>query len=75
MEDIVILLFSGVRGFCDKVEVSKVQGFANDWLAHANSQHKAQIADAIIKANYTITPEIETYMNKACGDFLASYSA
>ena len=75
MEDIVVTLFVGVKGFADRVEVSKVSAFASAFLGHVKTTHKAAIIDGIINAKYTITPEIEANMMKVAEDFTSSYTS
>ena len=75
MEDIVITLFVGVKGFADKVEVSKVPAFAEAWLEHVKSSHKATIVDAMISADNVITKEIEEKMLAAAEAFTNSFNA
>ena len=55
MEEIVVTLFVGVRGFADKIEVSKVSTYSKAWLKFIITNHKAAVIDAIIKEKYTIT--------------------
>jgi len=75
MEDIVVTLFVGVKGYADRVEVSKVSDFAKSWLEHVKSSHKKEVIDAIVGAKYTITPEIEAHMKKLAEDFTTAYTA
>merc|ERR1712000_379392 len=73
MEEIVVTLFIGVRGFADRVEVSKVSSFAASWLDFIKASHKSDVIDAIVKSNYTITKEIEENMMKLAEDYTTSY--
>jgi len=75
MEDIVVTLFVGVKGFAYRVEVAKVSDFAKSWLAHVKASHKASVIDAIVGAKYTITKDIEAHMLKLAEEFTASYTA
>ena len=75
MEEIIITLFVGVRGFADRVEVSKVNAFSNAWLKHVQTSHKAEIIDAIIKEKYTLTKEIDAKLTQLAEDFTKSYSS
>jgi len=75
MEDIVVSLFVGVKGFADKVDVAKVQDFAAAWLNFAKTSHKADTTDAIVAAGYVLTPEIETKMMALAEEFTSSYNA
>jgi F-type H+-transporting ATPase subunit alpha len=74
MEEIIITLFVGVRGFADKIEVSKVLGFSNAWLKHIMSSHK-DVVDSLIKEKLTLTKEIDAKLLKLADDFSMSYSA
>jgi len=73
MEEIVVTLFIGVRGFADRVEVSKVSAFAAAWLEFIKSSHKAAVIDAIVSSKYTITKDIEENMLKLAESFTSSY--
>mmetsp|Transcript_34444 Transcript_34444/g.71069 ORF Transcript_34444/g.71069 Transcript_34444/m.71069 type:complete len:549 (+) Transcript_34444:53-1699(+) len=75
MEDIVVTLFVGVKGFADRVDVDKTSEFANAWLEHIKSSHKAAVIDAIIAADHAITPEIETKMLALAEDFTNTFNA
>jgi len=75
MEEIVVTLFIGVKGFADRVEVSKVGDFAKAWLEHVKGSHKAQIIDAIISSKFEITPSIQEYMMKTADAFTTSFTA
>jgi F-type H+/Na+-transporting ATPase subunit alpha len=75
MEEIVVTLFVGVKGFADRVEVSKVSDFSKAWLHHVVNNHKAAVIDAIVKENYTITKDIEATMMRLAEEFTTSYVA
>merc|ERR1711871_1175494 len=75
MEDIVVSLFVGVKGFADRVDVAKVQDFAAAWLNFAKTSHKADTTDAIVAAGYVLTPEIESKMMALAEEFTTSYNA
>jgi len=75
MEDIVITLFVGVKGFADKVEVSKVAAFAEGWLKWVKANHKATTIDAIIAAKQTITKEIETHLMALATEYTNQFNS
>jgi F-type H+-transporting ATPase subunit alpha len=75
MEDIVVTLFVGVKGFADRVEVSKVSDFAEAWLEHVKASHNDAIIKAIVNADYTITKEIEEVMLKTADEFTVALNA
>jgi F-type H+-transporting ATPase subunit alpha len=75
MEEIVVTLFIGVKGFADRVDVAKVSDFAKAWLEFIKTSHKSAVIDAIIKEKFTITKDIESHMLKLAEEFTASYTA
>jgi F-type H+-transporting ATPase subunit alpha len=75
MEEIVVTLFVGVKGFADKVEVAKVLDYSKAWLNFIKTSHKADVMEAIVNAKYTITKEIETHMLKLADEFTTSFNA
>lgn len=74
MEEIIITLYIGVRGFADRIEVSKVSAFSDAWRKHIFTSHK-DVVDAIIKEKYTLTKDIETKLMALAESFTSSYSA
>jgi F-type H+-transporting ATPase subunit alpha len=74
MEEIIITLYIGVRGFADRIEVSKVSAFSEAWRKHIFTSHK-DVVDAIIKEKYTLTKDIETKLMALAESFTSSYSA
>jgi len=73
MEEIIVTLFIGVKGFADRVEVSKVSQFAVSWLEHIKSSHKSDVIDALKKEKYTITPPLEALMLKLAEEYTSSH--
>jgi len=73
MEEIIVTLFIGVEGFADRVEVSKVSSFANSWLQHCKTAHKADVFDTLLKEKYTITPALKAHMLKLAEEFTTTY--
>jgi len=74
MEDIVVTLFVGVKGFADRVDVAKVNAYSAAWLDFIKTSHKAAVIDAIVKENYNLTKEIEEKMMKLAEEFTSSYN-
>ncbi len=75
VEEQVVILFAGVRGFVDKVEVNKVQQYEIDWLAHVKNFHKDAVLEGIKRDNYVLTDEMEGKLKKICGEFTDSFIA
>lgn len=75
MEEIIVTLFIGVKGFSDRVEVSKVSHFAGQWLQFIKTSHKSAVIDALVKEKYTITPALEATLLKLAEEFTATYTS
>lgn len=75
MEDIVVTLFVGVKGFADRVDVAKVQDFASAWLNFCKTSHKTATTEALIASGYNMTPEIEGKLMELAEEFTTSYNA
>ena len=75
MEEIVVTLFVGVKGFADRVDVAKVSAFSSAWLDFIKTSHKAAVIDAIVKDGYTLSKEVEDKMMALAEEFTTSYTA
>jgi len=74
VEEQVIVLFAGVRGFLDKIEVSRVGDFEKAWLAHIKTNHYESTMGAILKSKMTITKEIDENLTKLCAEFASNFA-
>merc|ERR1711871_1486738 len=75
MEEIVVTLFVGVKGFADRVDVAKVSAFSSAWLDFIKTSHKAAIIDTIVKEGYTLSKGVEDKMMALAEEFTTSYTA
>merc|ERR1711988_1345476 len=75
MEEIVVTLFVGVKGFADRVDVAKVSAFSTAWLEFIKTSHKAAVIDAIVKEGYTLSKGVEDKMMALAEEFTTSYTA
>eukprot|EP01147_Barroeca_monosierra_P004851 gene4851-8685_t len=70
-EDQVVVLFSGVRGYLDDIEPSKITDFEKKFLPHVQNNHK-DVLDTIAKESQ-LTEQTEAKLNQICEDFVAQY--
>merc|ERR1711871_922356 len=75
MEDIVVTLFVGVKGFADRVDVAKVSAFASAWLEFIKTSHKAAVIDTIVKEGYILSKGVKDKMMALAEEFTTSYTA
>ena len=73
MEEIIIALFVGVRGFADRIEVSKVQAFAEAWLSFVKTSHPGLIKE-LKDSKLELTKELDGKMMELAESFTSSYN-
>jgi F-type H+-transporting ATPase subunit alpha len=71
VEDQICVLFAGVRGFTDRVEVSSVIQFESSWLAFLSGK---SICSDIVNNNYVINDAIDAELTQLCEEFTSSFS-
>jgi F-type H+-transporting ATPase subunit alpha len=73
MEDQVIIIYAGVRGFLDKIELSQIKNFENAWTKHVKSAHPEIIKE--LKEKGAISDALEAKLHKTCSEFTANFAA
>jgi F-type H+-transporting ATPase subunit alpha len=73
VEEQVAVLFAGVRGYIDRIDVDQCRQFEADWLSFLQTSHYDSTIGAI-KKGMEITPEIDAKLSALCDEFSASYS-
>jgi len=71
IEDQVVVIYCGVRGFLDKVDPAKITAFESAFIEHVKGGHQNLLDD--IKINGSLTPETDKALNKVVVDFMASW--
>merc|ERR1711934_424140 len=74
VEEQIVILFAGVRGYIDAVDVSAIQDYEKAWLEHIKSSHSGLIK-AIVDDGYVISDATEEKLGAACEAFTAQFSA
>merc|ERR1711871_1696907 len=71
IEDQVVILFAGVRGFTDKVAVEDMARFESAWIAHVRSSH-AGILNTI-RDDGEVSDATEASLGSACEAFVNEF--
>ena len=71
IEDQVVSIFSGVRGFLDVLEPNQVTAFEKEFLPFIKSEHP-DILKSIASSN-SLTPETEDKLKKVTKSFVDSF--
>merc|ERR1711948_124507 len=66
--EIVVSIWSGTRGFLDKVATKEILRFESLWLDHIRGNYSAVLTELTEKK--TMTPELETTLKGAMDEFL-----
>ena len=74
LEEEVIILFAGSRGFLDSLEISQIKGFENYILTNIKQQRGAFLQEIREKKiiSETLEKDLSAYMEKAVADFKAA---
>lgn len=73
MEEQVCVIYAGVRGFLDKVELAQVKNFETAWIKHIKSAHPDILKE--LKEKSAISSELESKLNKTCSEFTSTFTA
>lgn len=73
IEDQVVVVYTGVRGFLDKLDPSKVGKFEKAFLAHMKASHQ-DVLDTIAKEG-KISEALDAKLKKIVTDFTATFQS
>jgi len=71
VEEQVVVIFSGVRGFLDGIELKQVGDFENKWLKHVQDSHPEILSELQTKGE--ISKELDAKLTEVCTAFTDSY--
>lgn len=74
VEEQVVILFAGVKGFVDEVDVNRVTEFQDQWLAHVKGSHSG-IFKEIVDNDFAISDATHEKLMTICKDFTVSFQA
>ncbi|GMI62644.1 hypothetical protein ScalyP_jg3064 [Parmales sp. scaly parma] len=72
-EDVVVALFAGVRGFCDRVDVKDCEAFEAAFLAHCKTSH-AGVMQEIVDSGYDLPASTDEKLMKIADGFTTGFS-
>jgi F-type H+-transporting ATPase subunit alpha len=73
VEDQVVVIFAGVRGFLDKLEPSQITKFESAFLPFVKANHADILED--IRAKSQISKETETKLAEITKKFIETFEA
>ena len=71
VEEQVVVIFSGVRGFLDKIDLKQVGDYEKKWLKHVKESHPAILSE--LKTAGQISKELDAKITEVCKAFTESY--
>lgn len=72
-EEQVVILFAGVRGYIDRVDVNQVQAFEKAWLDFIKLSHPDILS--AIKEKKEISKELDEKLSALCDDFSSNFAS
>jgi F-type H+-transporting ATPase subunit alpha len=72
VEEQVVAIFAGVRGFLDKVELKQVGAFEAKWLAFVKSSHGSILEE--IRSTGVLSDELDKKLTELCTEFSAGFA-
>jgi len=75
VEEQVVILFAGVRGFIDRIAVEDVQEYEKQWLNFIKTNHASVTFDAIKNNKFTINEAIDQKLMQLCEEFTTKFIA
>lgn len=73
IEDQVAVIYTGVRGYLDKLDPSKIERFEKEFLAMIKASHKDLLAT--IATEGKINDETDAKLKKIVTDFMSTFQA
>jgi F-type H+-transporting ATPase subunit alpha len=73
IEDQVAVIYTGVRGYLDKMDPSKIGKFEKEFLAHVKTSHKDLLST--IATEGQISDATDAKLKKLVTDFMTSFQA
>jgi len=74
MEEQVIVLFAGVRGYIDRIDVNRVPEFEKAWLNHIKDNHYDATMGKI-KETKEISDDLDKLLSNLCDEYSANFSS
>lgn len=73
IEDQVAVIYTGVKGYLDKLDPSRIQQFEKEFLQHIKSSHQDLLTT--IASEGKISDETDKKLKKVVSDFVATFTA
>ena len=71
VEEQVIIIFMGVRGFLDKIDVKNISNFEESWLSFIKTEHSQILTE--IREKKEITKELENQLTTLANTFVSNF--
>ncbi len=71
VEEQIVIIYAGVRGYLSKVEVSQVGAFEAAWVKHIKESHPAILDE--IRTKLVLSKELDTKIGEVCTAFAKSF--
>jgi proton translocating ATP synthase F1 alpha subunit len=67
----IIIIYLGVKGFLDKINIIKIKEFENKWINFIKTEHQNILIELVEKKN--LTPELDSKLNELAKNFTQNF--
>ena len=67
----VVIIYLGVKGFLDKIEVSDISSFETSWISFIKANHTDVLDE--IRTKKELSKELDNKLNKLCTEFTQNF--
>ena len=72
IEEQIIIIFAGVRGYLDNIDLKKISIFESKWINYIKQNHNNILVE--IRDTKIITKELESTLTRLCKEFVLQYN-
>lgn len=71
IEDQIVIIYLGVKGFLDKISIVKIKEFETKWINFIKTEHKNILIEILEKKN--LTQELDSKLNELANQFTKNF--
>jgi F0F1-type ATP synthase alpha subunit len=72
VEEQVVIIFTGVRGYLDNIDLKKIGHFEKNWLNHIKKNHNNILVE--IREQKEISKKLDDELTSICKEYIKQYN-
>ena len=73
IEEQVAVIYGGVRGFVDQIDVNRIEDYEKSFLSHIRNSHQGLLND--IRQAGQLTPELDKQLEQVVSAFVEQFTS